>query len=122
MVEALEQVLADTRSDIQAYRRGGVTQVSVDRLAELCEHVRSTALPYITWLSEAEAMLYTGKSRAWLRQRYVAWERDGHARNAPTNLRERQYREVVLPKRIDLTEVQADAEAAARADAQAGAA
>lgn len=122
MIQTLEQVLADARSDAQVLRRKGVTQVPVDVLEELCEGVRSAALPFITWLSEVEAVLYTGKSRAWLRQRYARWEGDGHARHAPTNSRERQYRLVILPQREDLSAVQANAEAAARADARAGAA
>jgi hypothetical protein len=122
MAEALEQVLADARSDLQVYRRGGVTQVSVDRLEQLCESVRAAALPYLTWYSEAEAMLYSGKGRSFLRARYDGWEREHNARRAPTNSRERQYRQVVLPRRVDLAQVQADAEASARADARAGAA
>jgi hypothetical protein len=122
MSQSLEQVLADARSDAKVLERRGVTQVSLATLEELCEAVRVAALPYLTWRSEAEAMLYTGKGRAWLRGKYEAWERDGNARRAPTNSRERQYREVVLPRRIDLAQVQADAEASARADARAGAA
>lgn len=122
MSSALEQILADARADVRVLERRGVTQVSLATLEELCESVRVAALPYITWLSEAEAMLYAGKARPWLRQRYDAWERDGNARRAPTNARERQYRQVVLPKRLDLGQVQADAEAEARADARAGAA
>lgn len=122
MSESLEQVLADARSDAKVLERRGVTQVSLETLEELCESVRVAALPYLTWLSEAEAMLYTGKGRAFLRQRYEAWERDRNARRAPTNSRERQYRQVVLPRRIDLAQVRADAEAEARADARAGAA
>ena len=122
MSQTLEQVLADARADLKVLERRGITQVPLTQLEELCESVRVATLPFLTWLSEAEAMLFTGKGRAWLRGKYDAWERDGNVRRAPTNSRERQYRQVVLPRRIDLAQVRADAEASARADARSGAA
>lgn len=113
MTVTLEQVLADARGELPILRKHGAGQVA-DAIETLCDQVSRAAEAYLTWLSEPEAAIVSGKSRDWLRHRFARWERDGHARIAPNNKRQRQYRLVILPKRYDREAVTADAIAEAR--------
>jgi hypothetical protein len=88
--------IADEREQANVLRLKGhphdaelVEQV-VDRLARAAEE-------YLTWLSEDEARLRSGKSAAWLRARFTAWEAEGHARY---HGRRREYLMLVVPQRV----------------------
>lgn len=76
--QSLRQFLADQRGEAQVLRRNGHTR-DADRIDRICDGVVLHAEDYITPLSEADAMLWSGKSLAWLRARFSELERDGHA-------------------------------------------
>lgn len=92
-MKPLEQVIADWRGDAAVLRRNGQP-----RLAEILERCADEATVgaerYLVWLTEAEARLRSKKSRAWLRERFPAWQEQGDARKVG-NIRE--YRMVVIP-------------------------
>jgi hypothetical protein len=52
---------------------------------------------WLGWINEGLATLRSGKSVAWLRAQFPAWERDGHAKLVHRGLR--HYRECVIPRR-----------------------
>lgn len=83
-------------------------------IVQILGEVESSAEDYLRWVSEADAMLHSGKGRAFLRGRFPAWEREGHARWNPTRPRERQYRLLVLPRRANADRAIAEARRAAR--------
>jgi len=96
-VAPLEQVIADWRESAQALRRAGhgPTAELVDRIAR---EVEAAAEDYLRWLSEDDAVLRSGRRRAWLRARFPEWERAGNARR---DGRKRLYRMVVVPQGAD---------------------
>lgn len=98
----LEQVLADLREDANVLRRTGHSREAetYDRILESLS--ATTELEEVlTWLSEEDAMLRSGRGKAWIRSRYPEWERRGHAKMEG---RRRRYRMVVVPQRINLEE------------------
>jgi len=115
MTRELEDVLAGIREDAQALRRRGVTGMA-DALDAVAGEVHRSAEPYLTWLGERDASIYSGRPRAWLRARFYRWVHEGNARVNPVNLRERQYRQCLLPRRSDLEAVRADARRTARGE------
>jgi hypothetical protein len=95
-VKLLEQVLADIRGDAAVLRRSGHDRDAVLR-EQLAGEVAEAAHEYLTWLSEGEAMLRSGRSKAWLRGQFPEWERGGHGRKGPRS--ERTYRMLIVPRR-----------------------
>lgn len=104
----LSEVIANWRSDARVLERRGAV-----REAELLDRCASEAMAaaehFITWLSEPDAVLHSGRTKDWLRKYFAKWMREGNARWNPTNRRERQYRQVILPRRRDIEEVRANA-------------
>ena len=101
----LATILADWRSEAAVLRRRGHAS-QADTILALCDEVARSAEPYLNWLSEDEAMLRSGRSRAFLRARFAEWESDHNARR---DGRRRQYRECVIPKRANLDAARAEA-------------
>ncbi|MBA2683466.1 MAG: hypothetical protein H0U66_03115 [Gemmatimonadaceae bacterium] len=100
MIEPLEQVLADMRGEAAVLRRHGDTRTA-DVLDGTVDRVKSAAEDFITWLSESDAHLRSGKAIPWLRSRYPEWSEAGHAR---LNARgQREYRLVVIPRRANIS-------------------
>ena len=59
MSQTLEQVIADARQEATILKRGGhVGQATY--LDALLDSIRESAEDYLTWLSEADAMLKSG--------------------------------------------------------------
>lgn len=106
----LAQVLADAREEATILDANGAA-FSVQRVRDLLTAVEASAEEWLTWLSEGDAAMRTGYSVAWLRARFDAWARDGHARLAG---RARQYRACVLPRRANTAMAAARGRAAAR--------
>lgn len=100
----LQQVLADAREEATILEANHAA-MSVTRVRELLKAVETAAEEWLLFLSEGDAVIRTGYSVPWLRARYEAWARDGHARMVG---RARQYRACVLPRRAN---TQAAAEA-----------
>ena len=110
----LEQVLADAREEIATLRRYGQTDVA-DAVGAIVDRIGAELREYLTWHDEKGAALMSGKGPGYFASRFEDWEARGLARSPRRGVR--QYREVVIPKRARLSEVQADAERAAREDA-----
>jgi class 3 adenylate cyclase len=111
MSKSLEQVIADGRADADALAR------NLDaRLAKIIRmilgDVEEAARDYLTFLSEPDAILWSGKSAHYLRARHKDWMDAGHAR---LKGRVRYYRAIVLPRRAQLVEAMAKANAEGRA-------
>ena len=96
----IEDVIADLREEANVLRRtGNVKQ------AETYDRILDVLTPELeeltTWLSEDDAMLRSGRGKAWLRARFDEWEKRGHAKQ---ERRKRWYRMVVIPQRLNLEE------------------
>lgn len=107
----LAQILADLRGDAAVLRRSGHAEQAVAR-EQIADDVTAAAEEWLTFLSESDAMLRSGRTKDWLRSRFAEWERDGHARLVN---KQRQYRMCVVPRRYNLSDArEAGAEAARR--------
>ena len=95
MTKPLEQVIADAREEAAVLRRQGHGAQS-DAISHLCDEVRESALEYLTWLTDDEAALRSGRSTDWLRGRFPDWQEQG---NAKLDGRRRLYRMIVVPRR-----------------------
>jgi hypothetical protein len=107
----LNDLLADFRGDAAVLRRAGHEREATLR-EQLADQVAESARDWLTWLSETDAALRSGRSREWLRGRFADLERDGLAR---MNGRDRQYRACAIPRRSNLTQARAAGIEAARA-------
>lgn len=112
MAETLDlaQLLADVREEATILEANHAA-MSVARVRQLLTDVEAAAEEWLLWLSEGDAMVRTGFSAAWLRARFDAWAREGHARLAG---RARQYRACVLPRRANTEQAAAKGRLAAR--------
>lgn len=119
MAETLELVLANEREDIAILRRLGHTKEAEIR-ARIVERIADAAEDFTTWLTEREAMLWSGKKGDWFRARRPGWERDGHAKRSERNARVWLYRRCVLPRGANVDAARADAERAARGESSDG--
>ena len=95
---SLEAVLGAWRADAQVLRKRGRAH-DADVMEQLAREVSDAATEYLTWLTETKAMRRSGQKAGWLRARFPAWERQGHARREG---RERTYRMVVVPHRANV--------------------
>ena len=112
-VRTLETVLADYRSDADALER--TQSASTAKLIrQMCDDVEKAAEDFIVFLGETEAILWSGYAKPWLRSRFPAWERLGHAKLRDHGKRDRMYRRCILPRRADLAAARADAVRTAR--------
>lgn len=93
----LSQILADAREEAQVLRANGAG-FAVDRVETLLGEIAGAAEEWTTWLSEGDAAMRSGYSKVWLRGRFEAWLREGHAR---LDRRNRQYRACVVPRRAN---------------------
>jgi hypothetical protein len=97
-MKPLETVLADWREKASVLR--GVKHAHDAELIDaICDEVARSAEDYMRFVSEADAMLRSGKSADWLRARFAEWVEQGHAEKRK---RVRYYRAVVIPRRPDL--------------------
>lgn len=112
-VRTLETVLADYRASADALDRTRRTS-DAKAIREFCDDVEKAAEDYLVFLAETEAVLWSGYSKEWLRARFPAWERLGHAKVRDHGKRDRMYRRCILPRRADLAAARADAVRTAR--------
>jgi hypothetical protein len=97
--KTLEQVLADRRGAAAVLRANGHPH-DADLIEAVCDEVAGAAHEYVTRLSEAEAMLRSGRSRVWLRSRFPEWEAQGNAWRGARG--ERIYRMLVVPRHANV--------------------
>lgn len=105
-----EDVLARLERDVESLRRRGFG-ADADRMGKVAAEFREALAP-IQLVPEHDAMLRTGKTRAWLRQRYEGWAKVGAAAMVGTVP---HFRLCVLPTRLGRAEGAADAERLLRA-------
>lgn len=99
MTDALEQVLADAREQANALRiTGNAGQATY--VDQLCDRVAAAAEPYLRWLSESEARLYSGLALRTLRRRFRELLEAGNARYSAKG--DREYRMSGLPRHADV--------------------
>jgi len=115
MTRDLADVVADWRGDAAVLRRRG-NGASADILDRCADEATRAAEEWLLWLSEGEAQLRSGYSVAWLRSRFDAWRREGHARQ--TGRHTRLYRACIIPRRANVaTAAERGREAARKAGA-----
>lgn len=90
-------MIADWRASAQASRRTGHASTA-ELVEQILREVAAAAEEYLRWLSEDDAMLRSGKRRAWFRKRFAEWERAEMARRAG---RKREYRMLIVPQSAD---------------------
>lgn len=110
----IEQKLADAREEVATLKRYGQADVAA-AVEAILDGLATDLREYLTWHDEKGAALLSGKPAGYFRGRFEDWSARGLARSPRRGVR--QYREVVIPKRARMSEVQADAERAAREDA-----
>ena len=108
MTKQLETVLADWR-ERATHARLLRHPRDAELIEELVKEVADAAEPFMSWIGEADAVLFSGRSVPWLRARFAGWEREGVARWSVRGKRERQYLQIILPRRVDLDAVRGDA-------------
>lgn len=113
MAESLEQVLADERGDAAVLRRRGHAK-EAELIERICDRVADAAVDFITFISESDAMLRSGKGVDYFKSRFGSWEREGLARRSPTDRRKRQYLRAIVPRRQNLDAIRKDAEETAQ--------
>lgn len=97
-MRTLEEVLADWRGDAAVLRRQG-HEVQASLLERLASEASEAAHEFVSWLTEGEAQLRSGRSPAWLRRQFPEWERAGHAKREK---RVKLYRMLIVPRRANL--------------------
>lgn len=113
---SLLQVIADAQGDLAVLRKHGAS-VPIERVVGLIEGVAEAAYPFVTFISETEAVVRSDHRAPWFRQRFGDWERQGYARLNPRRPKERQYLLAIVPLRHDVEAVRADARRTAQVDA-----
>jgi hypothetical protein len=95
----LAQILADAREEAQVLRRAG-NAGQAEYLDGLLSRIRDAAEDYLTWLSEADAMLKSGLSERTLRRRFRDLMDSGLARHGAKRCRE--YLACAVPNRPEV--------------------
>src|SRR5262245_51764522 len=83
MTKPLETVLADWREKASTLR-SVKHQHDAELIDAICDDVARSTEDYTRFLSEADAMLRSGKSADWLRARFAEWAEQGHAEKRKT--------------------------------------
>ncbi len=107
----LATVLAHWRADAAALRRTGDARTA--ELLERCAtEAETSAEEWLTWLSEADAILRSGHAKPWFVARREAWRRDGHARQVGRH--KWTYRATIIPRRANVVTAAEEGRQAAR--------
>lgn len=91
----LEESLAVARSDAQVMARCG-GNYKPEAVLHLLASIERAAAPFVTWLSESDARVRSGKGVEYFRARFPAWEEAGYAE---LRGKVRYYRAPVVPQR-----------------------
>jgi hypothetical protein len=106
---SLEQVIADAREEAAILRRNGHA-AQADTLLRFLDAVSISAEDYLTWLTEDEAHLRSGKSAKALRALFPALFAQGLAK---LEGHRRRYRACAIPQRAHLESARRAGERAA---------
>jgi hypothetical protein len=107
----LDTIIRRWKGDAAVLRRNGESRLA-DALDRCADEATDAAAEWLTWLSESDAELRSGRARGWFRARRDVWRRDGHARQIARGKWE--YRAAIVPRRADLATAAAEGRAAAR--------
>jgi hypothetical protein len=77
-VKTLEDVMAAWRADAATLKRLGHAH-EADLIERVLKDVEAAAEEYMTWLTESDARLRSGKSERWIRQLWRQLKPLGHA-------------------------------------------
>lgn len=110
----LDQILADVLSEAAVLTRND-GKFTVARVEEMVRDIKLALREYLTFVSEAEAIVRSSHKEPWFRQRFPEWERQGHARWDEKHKSKRQYRLLIVPLAHDDDDVRSAARRAARA-------
>lgn len=110
-MKPLEQSLADWRERAQALRACGDEGRAV-LIEKIVGEFAESAEEYLRWIGETDAALMSGRSEKWLRGNFPAWESLGHARKGQNGKRE--YRMLILPRRVNLSAAREEGRRAVR--------
>lgn len=95
MHDPVLQLLQSMRADAEVLTRAGSSAFG-QMLGGYADALDAATEDYTTWLSESDAMLRSGWTRARLRGHFPQWEQGGNARRVGRG--DRRYRQVVVPK------------------------
>jgi hypothetical protein len=112
MSRDLSQVLADWRGDAAVLRRRGETK-QAELLEQCARETQQSAEEWLLWLSEGDAALRAGRTKAWMKARFEQMKREGHARQ--TGRHTRLYRACAVPRKANILGAAEAGRAAARA-------
>lgn len=110
---SLEQVLADFAEDAAVLRRRGHPNDAAI-IEQMVSEVRKVAEPWITWLSESDAILRSGNTPNWFRRNRAYWRQLGLVKYEGKTF---YYCQAIVPQRVNLDAVREDAKRAAHEDA-----
>lgn len=99
MTKTLEQVISEWRDLATAAKRLHDERTAM-LILEVLKEVSDAAEDYMTFFSERDAELRSGKSARWFRARFPEWKAQGNARENARG--ERQYRAIVVPQRPNI--------------------
>lgn len=108
-----EQVVADWREKANTLRVAKA-HVTADTLDQCLADIARAGEPYLRWLNETDAHLYSGRSVRWLRGRRAEWVTLGLAKRVNNKW---YYLMCALPIQPNVEAVIAEAERDAREDA-----
>ena len=111
--EHLREVLADAKSDSDRLQRLGFER-EAKLLRTFAQRVEQSSKPWLSFLSEIDASLFSELKPRVLRRRFAGWETRGFAYQQG---RTRFYCEAILPRRADLQAARDDGRAAAQGTA-----
>jgi hypothetical protein len=95
MRRTLDETLATWAEDARVLERNGHRH-DAQLIDRVLDSVREAARDYLTWLSESEAMLRSGRKVDFFRARFPEWASEGMAE---LRGRQRYYRQVIVPQR-----------------------
>ena len=112
-MKSFEQVKADLMGEAAVLRRNGHV-VQAASLERACTEFSAAAAEFAAWLTEQEAMTYTGRKSPWLRAQFDEWVARGLAKTVG---RTRYYRRCILVHRGNQEAARAAGRAAAKGQA-----
>ena len=73
-----ERVLADFREEAAVLRRNGHV-AQADAIVRVCDQVAESAIDFLSWITETEARMRSGKGEDYFKARRQRWAEDGLA-------------------------------------------
>lgn len=94
--KAPEQIIADWRGDAQSLRSRGHGH-DADLLEQCADEMQAALGGFLTWMSEPDARLKSGRSQDYFRDHFAEWQMLGLAK---LEGKTRYFRSVIVPQRV----------------------